>query len=315
MQPDQEHFERLQGQNSEGDSRPLVQQGPEEVAVEYIQEEPDRRYYEDERDEREDPYDLQQGLAGMHIGHTPPPERSYVQMEERNIARYVELLQRRRYRHSATRRFVHESLVCTNCYLAYQRSWVLSEWLLKNFVERLVTREGADVKIRHKPGPSTRTFDQPLPNRGMSAYDHEVSVWLGDRDIYALKVGVRAWINQHRHQTLCRNTAVEVDWPIYYRAPSDVESLIEEATDRMLEAWERSEEGVITVDEWRETNHLGRRYRLTSGTGLQFSDIDIAARHRRVSAKFTQPPRLISDDRQGLPIPNPEITVSPMMED
>ncbi|OCB90271.1 hypothetical protein A7U60_g2502 [Sanghuangporus baumii] len=71
MQPNQEHFERLQGQNSGGDSCPLMQQRPEEVAA---QEEPDRRYYKDERNEREDPYDLQEGLAGMHIGHTPPPE-------------------------------------------------------------------------------------------------------------------------------------------------------------------------------------------------------------------------------------------------
>ncbi|OCB85266.1 hypothetical protein A7U60_g7571 [Sanghuangporus baumii] len=71
-----------------------MQQEPGEVAA---QEEPNQRYYKDECDEREDPYDLQEGLAGMHIEHTPPPERSYMQMEEQNIARYVELLQKRRY--------------------------------------------------------------------------------------------------------------------------------------------------------------------------------------------------------------------------
>ncbi|KAL5512839.1 hypothetical protein ACEPAH_3246 [Sanghuangporus vaninii] len=235
MQLNPAYEQGLQSYRPGDDTGPLLQPVPNEVAANN----------EVESSESDDSVGIRSTMARMHIGHTPPPRiRGLGTMESSNVARYTELLQKRRYRRGATRRLVHESLVCSNCYLAYQRSWVLSEWLLKNFVERLVVKEAADVKIRHRPGPSETTEDQPLPNRGMSAYDHEVTIWLSDRDMYAMK-----------------------------------------------------------------------RFRLTMGTGLQLSDIAIAARHIRLEAYFTQPPRLTSEDRQALPVANPEITASPMITD
>ncbi|KAL5512064.1 hypothetical protein ACEPAH_5283 [Sanghuangporus vaninii] len=306
MQPNPAYEQELQSYRPGDDTGPLLQPVPSEVAANN----------EVESSESDDSVGIRSTMARMHIGHTPPPRiRGLGTMESSNVARYTELLQKRRYRRGATRRLVHESLVCSNCYLAYQRSWVLSEWLLKNFVERLVVKEAADVKIRHRPGPSETTEDQPLPNRGMSAYDHEVTIWLSDRDMYAMKVCVRAWINQHRHQTLCPYVAVEVDWPVYLIPPSDIIELSEEAIEGFLKAWRTSDTGVITVDKWRGPRHIGQQFRLTTGTGLQLSDIAIAARHIRLEAYFTQPPRLTSEDRQALPVANPEITASPMITD
>ena len=249
-----------------------------------------------------------QNQVQSSLSHQLQERRNTSTLDQENQHRAKELNRRSRFKAHTTSHWLDQRKVCGNCWYTYKQSWALGHWLTKYFVANFATWGGIDVKLRHGAGPPSA--DTPLPNRNLAHYDHKIAVWLSDRNRYAILAGVRAWVNVTEHNTLCPNTALEVDWPTYRGALALRE--IQEATStivaNIIQHWRNSCHGILTMDEWQTERQIGRRLRLVKGADLLRTDIPVAAQHSRVLTEVTEPP-----DEEALPVPNAEIVTDDPM--
>ena len=174
----------------------------------------------------------------------------------------------------------------------------------------IATGEPITYRTQYGWAPWITNMHQPLKNQLLSAYQHKVVLWSGERNTYIANVGIIAWIRRFYHppSAICERTVIQIIWPITADADALHRSVRNACLVDLCHQWRQAKDGLIVSEQPHADQMIeGKMHRYVIGRGVKIDEINWEEGFtRRMSLPITHPGDHF-EETQALPVQPPII--------